>query len=229
MALAMLAVNLVGFGPTLYLRPFSDEPPLPAYLYAHGALGTAWFLLVVAQTLLAARRRVALHRRLGWVGAALAAAVLVMGIFTSANMVPRNVALGLTSAADIRLFSVVTGGDLAAFVVFPTLVLLGVAYRRRADVHRRLMLLASLSIIGPAVARIASWYGPFPNVVSVTLIWGFIVALLVHDVRSRRWPHWATVAGALLFVGVNAGMQLSGAGAALVEQRMERALATGPP
>lgn len=226
-ALAMLAVNLVGFGPTLYLRPFFDVPPIPGYLYAHGFAGTAWFVLLVVQTMLIAQRRVSIHRQLGWLGAALAVAVLISGIYTSMNMVPRNVAAGVTSEADIRLFSVVTAADNAAFIVFPTLVLLAVLFRRRADAHQRFMLLASFSIIGPAAARIGSWYGPIPNVVGAACVWSLLLAIVARDIWSRRRPHWATVVGAALFVVVNAGMQLSGIGPALVEQRIEQTQPAG--
>jgi len=64
---------------------------------------------------------------------------MVCGVFTSAHMVPRNVALGLTSAADIALYTTVTAADNASFIYFPTLVLLAVYFRRRADVHKRLI------------------------------------------------------------------------------------------
>jgi len=228
MAFAMLTVNLVGFGPTLYLRPFFDVPPIPGYLYAHGVAGTAWFVFLVVQTMLVAQRRISIHRALGWVGAAVAVAVLISGIYTSANMVPRNVAAGLTSEADIMLYSVVTAADNAAFIVFPTLVLLAVLFRHKADVHQRFMLLASFSILGPAAARIGSWYGPIPNVVSAVLIWSVLLAFVVRDVWSRRRLHWATVMGAVLFFVANAGMQLSGMGPALVEQRMERLQSADP-
>ena len=221
-ALAMLAINLVGFGPTLYLRPFFDVPPIPPYLYAHGVAGTAWFVFLVIQTMLVAQRRVSIHRRLGWVGCAVAVAVLVSGIYTSTNMVPRNVAAGLASEADIALFGFVTSADNAAFIVFPTLVLLGVLFRRRADVHQRFMLLASFSILGPAAARIGSWFGPIPNLVLVACFFSVLLAIVVHDIWSRRRPHWATVVGAALLVATNTGMRLSGIGPALVEQRMEQ-------
>jgi len=218
----MLMVNLIGFGPTLYLRPLFDVPPIPFYLYLHGAAGTAWFVLLVVQTVLIAQHRVHIHRRLGWAGIAVAAIVLVSGIVTSANMVPRNVALGLTSEADLQLYINVTSADNAAFITFPTLVLLAAFWRRRPDIHKRLMLLASVPILGPAAARIGSWYGPIPNPIVVGVVLAFVVALVVHDVWTRRRPHTATVLGILLIVLVGAGMRIAGVGEALVKERMER-------
>jgi hypothetical protein len=212
MALAMLLVNLIGFGPTLYLRPLFDVPPIPGYLYLHGAAGTAWFVLLVVQTMLIAQHRADLHRRLGWAGVAVAAVVLVSGIVTSSNMVPRNVALGLTSEADLALYINVTSADNAAFITFPTLVLLAAWWRRRPDIHRRLMLLASATIIGPAAA----------NPIVVGLVFGFLIALIVHDLWTRRRPHAATVLGILFVVTVGAGMRIAGVGETLVQQRMER-------
>lgn len=228
MAFGMLAVNLVGFAPTLYLRPFFDVPPIPVYLYLHGALGTAWFVLLAVQTLLVANDRLRTHRQLGLTGVAVAALVIVTGMYTSANMVPRNVALGLTSEDDMTLYEVVTAADNAAFIIFPTFVLLGVCFRRRSDVHKRLMLLASWSILGPAVARIINMVAGFPNpvgpgrFVGPILFLGFLVALFVYDVWSRRRPHVATVLGVLFALSVNAGVQLSGLGPALVERRLEQ-------
>jgi hypothetical protein len=219
-ATAMLAVNLIGFGPTLYLRAFFDAPPLPLYLYLHGALGTAWFLLMVVQTGLVANRRVAVHRRLGWVAVAIAVAVLITGLYTSTNMVPRNAALGLTSEADLRLYGLVTAADIAGSIVFATLVLLGAAFRRRADVHKRLMLIAAFSILGPAAARIASWFGELPNLLIPAISVCFVAALVVHDVRERSRPHVATVLALLLHFGLNLVMQLSGIGPALVAERL---------
>lgn len=219
-AAAMLAVNLVGFGPTLYLRGFFDAPPLPPYLYLHGALGTAWFALVLVQTGLVANRRIDVHRRLGWVAVAIAICVLITGLYTSTNMVPRNAALGLTSEADLRLYSVVTAADIAGSIVFSTLVVLGATFRRRTDVHQRLMLVAAFSIQGPAAARIASWFGEIPNAVIPAISACFVVALLVHDVREQRRPHVATVLALLLHFGLNIGMQLSGIGPTLVAERL---------
>jgi hypothetical protein len=216
----MLAINLVGFGPTLYLRPLFDVPPIPLYLYIHGILGTAWFALLLTQAMLIRNRSFTQHRQLGWITIALATAVLIVGIYTSTNLVPRNLALGEISPEEINLFSVVTAADTASFIYFPTLIALAVWYRKRMDVHMRLLLMASLGITGPANARIASWFGELPNPVLTILFFSIAGALLVHDFRTRGRPHWATIFGVVMVLGLTIGLRAAGIGAALVESRL---------
>lgn len=52
--------------------------PFTPLVHLHGALFTGWVLLFIAQTALAASHRVAVHRRLGMVGALLAAAMILV-------------------------------------------------------------------------------------------------------------------------------------------------------
>jgi len=182
-------------------------------------VGTAWFALVVVQAVLIANRNTKRHRQLGWFGVGLGALVIALGMYTSAHMVPRNAAAHPLTAADIQLYEIVTAGDLAGFVVFPTLVALAIYFRRRPDIHMRLMLIATLELLGPAAARVVSWGGAFIPVIAIAM-YGIIAALLIHDLRARRRIHLATVLGVVFFIGTNAAMRLSGAGVALVAYRL---------
>ena len=219
MAAAMFVVNFVGFGPTFFLRPFFDVPPIPVYLYAHGIVGSAWFALVVTQALLIANRRFTRHRQLGWFGVGLAVVVIGLGVYTSTHMVPRNAAAHALSQADIELYNVVTAADLAGFVTFPTLVALAIYFRRRTDIHMRLMLFATLEIMGPANARIASWGASYIPII-VVLVLGLLAAFVVHDVWTRRRVHGATLFGIVFVEGVNVAFQASGIGPAIVAYRL---------
>ena len=219
-ASAMFVVNFVGFGPTFFLRPLFDAPPIPLYLYLHGVIGTAWFALVVVQAVLIANRQFARHRQLGWLGVGLAVAIVCLGVYTSTHMVPRNAAAHPPlSAADIELYSLVTANDLAGFVVFPTLVGLAIYFRRRTDIHVRLMLIATLEILGPAVARMGSWGGVYPTITFIVMF-GLLAALVVHDLWTRRRIHLATVFGMVFLIGVNTAFVMSGIGPAIVAQRL---------
>jgi hypothetical protein len=219
-AIAMFIMNFAGFGPTFFLRPFFDVPQIPVYLYLHGVVGTAWFALVVIQALLIANHQFTRHRQLGWFGVGLAAVVIGLGVYTSTHMVPRNAAAHELSEADIQLYSAVTAADLSGFVVFPTLVALAIYFRRRVDIHMRLMLIATMEMTGPAAARIGSWGGVFVPIV-ITVMLGLMAALVVHDLWTRRRIHLATILGLVFYQGVNFAFQLSGVGPAIVTYRLE--------
>jgi uncharacterized membrane protein YozB (DUF420 family) len=216
----MFSVNFVGFGPTFFLRPFFDVPQIPLYLYVHGVLGTAWFALVVTQAVLIANRQFTRHRQLGWFGVALAVAIIGLGVYTSTHMVPRNAAAHPPlSAAEIQLYGAVTAADLAGFVMLPILIGLAIYFRRRPDIHMRLMLFATLEMTGPAVARIGSWGGVFVPII-LTAMLGLMAAFVVHDLWTRRRIHLATVFGLVVFLGVPFAFQASGVGPAIVAYRL---------
>lgn len=85
MSMAMLASVFLGFSRTYFLKPWFPElghlaPPESFFFTIHGVCFTAWFVLAVIQPALVANRRVDLHRSVGWFGAGLAAAVVVVGI-----------------------------------------------------------------------------------------------------------------------------------------------------
>jgi hypothetical protein len=219
LAVVML-LDLIGFAPTLYLRAAFPVPPIPTYLYVHGVLGTAWFIFVIVQARLITVRNLPLHRQLGWIGVGLAVLNLALGYYTSSNMVSRHAALGPISETDIRLFSVVAGADIAGFIFIPTLLACAIAFRRRTDIHMRLILLATFGMLGPAIARIAAWFGEVPNPALGILVIGIIGALVVHDLRTQRKVHKATLFGALFYFVVVGTVMATNLGGAVVAHRL---------
>jgi hypothetical protein len=79
MSTAAAMTVLIGFAPTFFLRGYlpmrPDQPPLSALLLVHGTIGTAWIALFLAQSILVTSHRIAVHKRLGLMGALLAAAL----------------------------------------------------------------------------------------------------------------------------------------------------------
>jgi hypothetical protein len=147
-ALLALAIVLVGFSRTFFLKfLFEAPPPLSLLTIAHGSIMTAWFVLFIVQTQLVAAGNVRLHRRLGVAGMVLAALVLVAGTTTAII----GARLGHKPGPPPRVFLVEPLGDM---VVFGILVGAAFAYRRRGDYHKRLMVLAFAGMITAAVARI---------------------------------------------------------------------------
>ena len=65
---ALLFTALAGFAPTYFLKAVTHAPALSLLTHVHGAVFTAWLVLLLVQSGLVAGRRVAWHRRLGVFG-----------------------------------------------------------------------------------------------------------------------------------------------------------------
>src|SRR4029450_12610907 len=128
--------------------PRFQDGPLPFYLQAHGAAFSAWMMLFLTQTSLVAARRTDVHRRLGWAGAALGAFMVVIAITAAILSGRRNFAAGLENESLTFLTTPVF--SMVGFLAF---VATGVNHRRAPETHKRLMLLATISILDADPAR----------------------------------------------------------------------------
>jgi FtsH-binding integral membrane protein len=188
MALASALTLILGFLPSYFHRS-AELPSLTPLYQLHGALFTAWIALLVAQTALVAGRRTDIHRTLGVAGAVLAAVVFVVGVAVSVETLRRE--------GEVKFFAIPLGD----IIVFGALVSAAVVQRRRSETHKRLMLLATMSLLGAAVARILHQVGMggTPNLFFGTDV--FVLALVLYDLASRGRVHPATLWGGALVVG----------------------------
>jgi hypothetical protein len=155
MAAAMALAVFAGFARTYYLPLFSGGPtatiaglPFAPVVHIHGALFTAWVVLFMVQTTLVAQRRIAVHRKLGIAGAMLAAAMVVSG--TAIRFREARLLGGRSLAASLSSFVL----GISDILMFATFVAAALALRRNKEAHKRLMLLAYVSILNAAIARI---------------------------------------------------------------------------
>jgi hypothetical protein len=207
MAAVLLALVLVGFSRTLYLRALFDVRPIGFWVFVHGSVLTAWFAGLVLQVALVNARRLDLHRRVGWALAALAAAAAATSLSITLGTIPAMLGAGLDTNAVMALGPRIVWGNYAGIVTFAVLVGAAVAVRRRAQAHKRLMLLASIAIISPALARILQWplFGPDVNANFFVgaFLGSFVLvgAVAAFDLATRRRLHAATLVGGALLIG----------------------------
>lgn len=156
-AWACAVIAFAGFTPTYWApvaaRSFSG-PPLT---HLHGLLFSAWTLFFIAQATLATSGRLARHRSLGLVGIALVTAMLFVGVMAAVHSMRLGIAAGLE--VENREFSIV---PITIVVAFAALVAAAIANASRPDVHRRLMLVATISILPPAFARLIALVAGVP-------------------------------------------------------------------
>ncbi len=213
MAIAMAVTVFGGFAPTYYMRFVAGGPqatvsggPFTSLVHLHGALFTGWVLLFIAQTALVASHRVAVHRRLGVAGAILAAAMILVGTSTAVATARRG---GAPPGVDPLAFLAIPIFDMVLFATFVTAALV---LRRNKETHKRLMLLAYISIVVAAVARLPGVL-PLGPLVFFGLGYLLVVVAVLYDLASRHRVHRVYLwGGALMVASVPVRLMLSDTG-----------------
>jgi hypothetical protein len=193
-----------GFAPTYYLRT-SDTPSLSPVLHLHGVVFTAWMVLYVVQTALIATKRTAIHRRSGVAGAVLALAMIVLGTIVAIAAASRPPAPNLPPGWPSPLeFLVIPLGDIVAFGL---LVSVGLYNRRHRDIHKRLMLLATIAILNAGLGRLVfpggvlAFVGLPANPVTLIGLTGlFVAACLIYDRATLGRIHPAFLWGGTFII-----------------------------
>lgn len=188
-------IVLAGFARTYYLKGLFGTPALPGLLvHLHGFVMTAWVLLFVTQVWLVAARRVRVHQRLGMLGMVLAGLIVVVGVVTAIAAAARGASPG---PPPLR-FLVIPLGDM---LVFAVLVGMALYFRRRIEIHKRLMLLAALNLLTPAIARIPLQFietgGPLVFFGLTDLC---VLACVAFDTIKHRRLHPVFLWGTLLII-----------------------------
>lgn len=193
MGLILLGLVVAGFVPPAVSRP-DGIASMPWLLHLHGAVFLSWFLLFCTQAWLPGAGNTALHMRLGKVSLLLAIAMLVLGYFVmrGAYANPAFTIAGMSNTGSMMF-------PFTDMVNFSIAYGLALVHRKNPTAHKRLMLLAGILIIDPAVARLIFFTLEAPPPLIMLLELGLFAALFVYDFKTRRRPSWASVLGLVLF------------------------------
>lgn len=188
-------VLLAGFGRSFFFLPFFGDPPAYAaretLFYLHGAVMASWFGLLVTQVVLIRLRNIALHRLLGSIGGGVAVLVFCVGAY--AALVAANRETGFVGVPfSPEQFLIVPLTDIVLFGLF---VAGGFLKRRSAASHKRFMLLASVSLLVAAIARIPALFGAFIVNFELFVVAAMIALMLAWDALSLRRVHPVTLIG----------------------------------
>jgi len=151
MSLLIVAVIVYGFSFTIGNNLIHPTVPRPWILYVHATVFSGWLVFFILQSTLVRSGRVQWHRRLGLFGVALGTLIPIVGVSTAVVMGRFNtVSLHATHAESdliIPLF------DMVCFAsTFP----LALYWRKRPELHRRLILVATCALT-------AAGFGRFPE------------------------------------------------------------------
>lgn len=205
LAAACAMIGIGGFIPTYWLQVPAGTFIGTPLMHLHGLLFSAWVVLLLVQSWLIEHRRYRNHRAWGLLGVAVASMMVAVGTALAVRGFAKEVAVYGDAA---RRFLIVPLFAMTAFPVCMTFAMINV---RRSDWHRRLIFVATASLLGAALARVfftlIVGFGPgmrpgmqAPLPVNATLLPVMlsnivIVAGMVHDWRTRGRPHPAWVIG----------------------------------
>lgn len=211
----LLVLTVIGFRHFyLHLQAYPGRPlppPARAIFIIHGVLMTAWIVLSVVQPVLVVSGRKRVHMMLGKFATVLATGIMVAGyliaIGATRGTPPELVRFGLAPKEFLTV-------PLSGVVTFGLFVAVGVLNRRRPDIHRPMMFLASLAVVAAALGRIgplSEWYAGtwlelwFSAFVSMLLLGVLLFA--VKCALEKRFDRWfAAGLGALTIICVAASL-----------------------
>jgi hypothetical protein len=187
---------LSGFGPQVAKHLKTGAPAYPPIVHVHALVFVGWLTLLTTQVLLIRSGRASLHRRLGIVGAILAAVMIVIGPATAVVVDRLRLALPHPDPG----FLVVQMLDIVAFagLVIPAFV-----WRKDPSIHKRLILLATIYISDAGFSR---WQGDAMEALFGNGFWGnatqlyfgsdlLVLGVGLYDWITRKRLHWAYLAG----------------------------------
>jgi hypothetical protein len=148
MALLLLLLAFAGFAQSYFLAHWYGTKALTPILHLHGLVTTAWILFFLAQTTFVATKRVEVHRRIGMVGLILAGAVPATSLATAMTTLGQG---RLNKSMPVETFLIFPIGLSLMFLLLVGLAAYNV---REPQVHKRLMLMATIAAIATPVARL---------------------------------------------------------------------------
>lgn len=196
LAILMALVIVAGFSLNYAMgrSSFAARP----LVHIHGLVFMGWVALFVAQSWLATRGPIALHRKLGWFGAGWAAVLVAMAFWIIIDVTQRGITPFFFQPQHFLI-----GNPLSA-LVFAGLTWAAIRLRRQTDWHMRLHICAMAAIIGPGFGRLL----PMPLLIPYAFEWAGIAGLvfplagMIRDRMQTGRVHPAWVWGVLAILAI---------------------------
>lgn len=197
LATVMALLVVTAFSVQVSLGRSTFASPLRVHVHALAFMG--WVSIFLTQSWFASRGSLALHRRLGWVGAGWVVVMLGAASWVVVAMLRRGTVPFFFPPQQLLV------GDPLMLACFAGLTWSAVALRRRTDWHARLHIGAMTALMGPAFGRLIPMPLLIPYAFEISNLLGlaFPIAGMVHDLRRRGAIHrawWIGLGGNLVLL-----------------------------
>jgi hypothetical protein len=194
LALLAVAIAAVGFWPTYFGPLVAGAAEKTAIVHLHAVVYVGWLAIFVTQTVLAATGRIAAHMKLGRFAIGYGVLLIAVGLLTAFARFALRVRAGEAADAQEQLL-----GPLLDMLVFAPLFAAAIYYRRKPELHKRLMIVATTSLLIAAAARMQ-----FPAELRLWLVHSIwlapILLAMAHDFWRQRRVHPVYVMGLVVLL-----------------------------
>ena len=194
MVLLIVGTVFLGFARTYYLAGIYHTQVRNLLVGVHGAVFSTWIVLLVVQTTLVARRNIALHRRLGIFGAGLAVAMVGLGVAAATDSLSRSFAPPGFPFGPLAFYA----RPISSIATFAVLIFFAIRLRSNRPAHKRLVLLATLTLIGAAIDRWPFAFIHKSHLTTNVILDLLVLSIVIFDLSTLRRIHRATLLGGLL-------------------------------
>ena len=214
MAVVLISLSVAGFMPAI-ANPAGRRGPLSTLATAHGIVfGVA--VAVPGTEPVVATRHVAWHRVLGPASLFLLALMIPLGFAATTAMVRRGFDLSGDQHVDPHPVAGVSLDaptasvfNFASLLTFGVLAVAAISYRRRPEIHKRLMLFANISLMGAPITHLMGHFSQIGLSPAAVLIpYGLLLLSVVgwdYLVAKQIRPMTAALAiGMFIFLPIQA-------------------------
>jgi hypothetical protein len=195
-AVLTAAIVFAGFARIFFLNGLFAKLHLPSLFILHGIVFSSWLVILVTQSALVSARRIRIHQKLGYASIAVVVAMFTLGWIMSVQAAQR----GFTPPGGPPPLSFLAF-QIFGLVLFTGMVGAGYLLRNRPETHKRLMIVATVTILTPALARI---FLLFNTKLIIFKALGVQLAILLicmaYDFFARKRVNSAYIWGTLAFV-----------------------------
>ena len=200
LSVLVTVIAFVGFWPTYFGPLVSGTVEKLPVIHVHAAVYVGWLAIFIAQAAFASARRMDLHIRLGNFAIGYGVLVIVIGVTVAVSMFAVRVREGNLADAQARL-----AAPLSDMVLFAPLFAAAISLRRKPEVHKRLMIVATTLLLVAAVGRMTFIGAPW----LLLLVWCSPILLgAAYDVVRRHTVPWIYLGGVILVLARRFGTPL---------------------
>jgi hypothetical protein len=172
---------VIGYAKTYYFSGFFDHKPLAnSIVHAHAFIMSLWVVYFTAQIALIRTKNIRIHMTMGWVGVALAAIVIVVGMWAAvdSHFVRYTAPPGVSPHAFFMV-------PLVGMILFIIYFAGAIYYRKRPAEHKALMLMTAINFVAAAIARIPI----LPPQMAMIQYYGLTDVLALASFGWYTWKH----------------------------------------